>query len=404
MKEKREYAGIDYLRALALTLQRKTKKEPVLEQVYMDRAWAEIHLASLGHNVKVLRNALSHGCELMAVVKANAYGHGDVKIARYLNRTGVFSFAVATIEEGIRLRTYGIKGDILILGYTGPHRVPELVRYRLSQTVVDYKHAEQLNASEQKVSVHIKIDTGMHRLGESCNNAAEIKSIFQCHNLKVCGIFTHLCVADSMQEDDVSFIKEQLSHFFTLLEQLGQYQIALPKIHIQSSYGILNYPEVQCSYARIGITLYGVLSSPGNKTKIQPGLRPVLSLKTRVVLTRQIATGESVGYGRVFFASRNTRIAVLSIGYADGVPRSLSCGKGEVLLHGCRAPIIGRICMDQLMIDITDIHNVKRGDIATLIGEDGAEVITAEAVAAASGTITNELLSRLGSRLERVYQ
>ena len=400
MKEERECATA---MAVASALRGKTKKEPVSEQVHMDRAWAEIHLASLGHNVEVLRSILPHGCELMAVVKANAYGHGDVKIARYLNKIGVVSFAVATMEEGIRLRTYGIKGNILILGYSGPHRGPELVRYRLSQTVVDYKHAKQLNASDQQISVHIKIDTGMHRLGESCNNTAEIESIFQCHNLKVCGIYTHLCVADSTQEDDVAFTKEQLSHFYSLLEQLKQHRIALPKTHIQSSYGILNYPEVQCSYARIGIALYGVLSSPGNKTKIQPELRPVLSLKTRVVLTRQIAAGESVGYGQAFSASRNTRIAVLSIGYADGVPRSLTCGRGEVLLHGCRAPIIGRICMDQLMIDITDIHDVKRGDIATLIGVDGSEAITAEEVAAASETITNELLSRLGDRLEKVY-
>lgn len=370
----------------------------------MDRAWAEIHLANLGHNVKVLCDMLPNGCELMAVVKANAYGHGDVEVARYLNRIGVSSFAVATIEEGIRLRTYGIKGSILILGYTDPQRVPELIRYRLSQTVADYKHAKQLNASKQQISVHIKIDTGMHRLGESCNNAAEIESIFQCHNLKVCGVYTHLCVADSTQEDDVAFTEEQLSRFHTLLEQLKQHQLALPQIHIQSSYGILNYPELQCSYARIGIALYGVLSSPGNKTKVQPELRPVLSLKSRVVLIRQIVAGECVGYGRAFIASRNTRIAVLSIGYADGVPRNLACGKGEVLIHGCRAPIIGRICMDQLVIDTTDIHDVKRGDIATLIGEDGSEIITAEEVAAASGTITNELLSRLGSRLERVYQ
>lgn len=381
----------------------KTKKEPVSEQAHMDRAWAEIHLANLSHNVKVLRNVLPQGCELMAVVKANAYGHGDVETARYLNKIGVSSFAVATIEEGIRLRSYGIKGDILILGYTDPGRVPELVRYRLSQTVVDYKHAKQLNAFRQEISAHVKIDTGMHRLGESCSNMAEIESIFQCHNLKVCGIYTHLCAADSMQEDDIAFTKEQLNDFHSLLEQLKQHRIILPKIHIQSSYGILNYSEVECSYARIGIALYGVLSSPDNKTNIQPELRPVLSLKTRVVLIRQVAAGESIGYGRAFSASRNTRVAVLPIGYADGVPRSLSCGKAEVLLHGRRAQIIGRICMDQLMIDITDIRDVKCGDIATLIGEDGSGIITAEEVAAAAGTITNELLSRLGERLERVY-
>jgi serine/alanine racemase len=151
------------------------------------------------------------------------------------------------------------------------------------------------------------------------------------------------------------------------------------------------------------LSLYGALSAQGSHPRIQPALRPVLSLKSRVVLTRQIAAGESAGYGRAFIASRTTRIAVLPVGYADGVPRSLSCGQGSVLIHGCRAPIIGRICMDQLMIDVTDIRDVGHGDIATLIGADGADIITAGEVAAASGTIANELLSRLGGRLERIY-
>ncbi|HEX2981242.1 MAG TPA: serine racemase VanT catalytic subunit, partial [Anaerolineaceae bacterium] len=331
------------------------------------------------------------------------YGHGDVEVARYLNGAGVFSFAVATIEEGIRLRSSGIKGEILILGYTDPRRIAELVRYRLSATVVDYQHAKQLNASQKQISVHIKVDTGMHRLGESSHNAAEVERIFQCHHLKVRGMYTHLGVADSTQEADVAFTEGQIKVFYALLEQLEQRQIALPQIHLQSSFGILNYPDLLCSYARVGIALYGVLSAPGTKTKIQPTLRPALSLITRVVLIRQIAAGDSVGYGRAFTASRSTRIAVLSIGYADGVPRSLSGGRGQVLIHGCRAPIIGLICMDQLTVDVTDIDDVQRGDIATLIGEDGPDAITAEETAAASGTIPNDLLSRLGSRLERVY-
>lgn len=381
----------------------RKKDETVSEPEYRDRAWAEIDWNHLKHNVEILKTAMPQECKLMAVVKANAYGHGDVKVAGYLNEIGVSDFAVATIDEGIHLRTHNIRGNILILGYTDPQRSSELVGYRLVQTVADYKHARQLNATQQRIEVHIKVDSGMHRLGEDCANMEEIAEIFQLRNLKVSGIFTHLCVSDSTRAEDIAFTNAQLQQFYSLLKDLKQRSIALPKIHIQSSYGILNYPEVKCDYARIGIALYGALSSPGDKTKIQADLSPVLSLKTRVALIRQIASGESVSYGRMFTAARNTRIAVLPIGYADGIPRDLSNGKGGVLIHGHRAPIIGRICMDQLMVDITDISDVKRGDVATLIGQDGCERISAEEMAGSAGTITNELLSRLGERLERIY-
>ena len=374
-----------------------------LNQTRAERAWAEINLNNLKHNVKALREILPAGCELMAVVKANAYGHGDVEIAANLSQIGISSFAVATIDEGIRLRTHGIKGEILILGYTLPERTAELVRYHLTQAVIDYDHAKQLNAFGKPMAVHIKINTGMNRLGESCNRTAEIDKILRCQNLEVCGIFTHLCVADSAQPDDIEFTTNQIYSFYAVLDQLCQLGHTLPKVHIQSSYGVLNYPELQCDYARIGIALYGALSSPDDKTKLQLDLRPVLALKARVVLIRTITAGESVSYGRQFMAQRDTRVAVISIGYADGLPRNLSYEKAYVLIRGCRAPIIGRICMDQLMVDVTDIPVVKRDDIATLIGKDGSEKITAEQVAANAGTIANELLSRLGTRLERIF-
>jgi serine/alanine racemase len=374
-----------------------------LNQTRTERAWAEINLTNLRHNVKALREILPAGSELMAVVKANAYGHGDVEIAANLNHIGVSSFAVATIDEGIRLRTHGIKGDILILGYTLPERAVELVRHHLTQTAIDYDHAKQLNAFGKPMAVHIKINTGMNRLGESCNRTAEIDKILRCQNLEVCGIFTHLCVADSTQTGDIEFTTNQIYSFYAVQDRLRQLGHTLPKVHIQSSYGVLNYPELQCDYARIGIALYGALSSPDDKTKLQLDLRPVLALKARVALIRTITAGEGVSYGRQFMAQRDTRVAVISIGYADGLPRNLSYEKAYVLIRGCRAPIIGRICMDQLTVDITDIPVVKRGDIATLIGKDGSEKITAEQVAANAGTITNELLSRLGTRLERIF-
>lgn len=381
---------------------RRAPKDDYIRR-HKERAWAEINLVSLRHNVKVLREALPAGCRIMAVVKANAYGHGAAVISGDLNRIGIDAFAVATIDEAIHLRQKGIKGEILILGYTPAARAAQLSRYHLMQAVVDLEHARELNRWGKPLRVHIKVDTGMNRLGENYRHVAEISAIFDCENLKVAGIFTHLCVADNREEPDAAFTNRQIQNFYTLLEELKAEQIPIPPIHIQSSYGVLNYPELQCGYARIGIALYGVLSTDAAPTKCYLDLKPVLALKSKVVLVRTIAAGESVGYGREFAAQKETRIAVISIGYADGVPRSLAPGKSQVLIQGRRAPIIGRICMDQLMADVSGCPGIKRGDIVTLIGRDGGEEITAEQAAANAGTITNELLSRLSERLARVF-
>ena len=370
---------------------------------HRDRAWAEIHLPSLRWNVEALQKMLPAGCRIMAVVKANAYGHGAVQVSTYLNRIGVRCFAVATIDEGINLRRHGISGEILILGYTPVERAPELYRYRLSQTVADTKHAMELDCFGKPISVHIKVNTGMNRLGESFRHAEEIASVFACKNLSIEGIFTHLCVSDSRKESDIDFTNLQIRCFYQLLYRLKSEGIPIPRVHVQSSYGVLNYPSLSCDYARIGIALYGVLSTPDPRTKCPLELKPVLALKSRVTLVRNIGPGEGVSYGRKFIAQKKTVVAVISIGYADGYPRDLSVGKGQVLIHGKRASIIGRICMDQLMADVTGIPDVKRGDVVTLIGKDGMEEITAEEVAENAGTITNELLSRLGDRPERIF-
>lgn len=369
---------------------------------YMDRAWAEINMTHLRHNVKALQEVLPDGCEMMAVVKANAYGHGDIPVCRCLNRAGIHAFAVATIDEGIRLRWKGIRGTILVLGYTPAERTRTLFRYRLSQTVADMEHARELDCYGIPVQVHIKVNTGMNRLGESYRNADKIASIFNCKNLQVAGMFTHLCVPDGLKKPDIAFTYLQIHRFCNLIDQLKAKHIRIPPLHLQSSYGVLNYPSLPCSYARVGIALYGVLSSPHANTRCSVDLQPVLALKSRVTLVRTVPKGECVGYGRSFIAQEETRIAVISIGYADGIPRSLS-NNGHVLIRGCRAPIIGRICMDQLTVEVTGIPDIKRGDVVTLIGRDGSEEITAEQMASNAGTITNELLSRLGDfRLKRV--
>ena len=388
---------ISILFTFVVTRIKKGREKPVcLEKA---RAWIEIDLDNLSHNVKILNKALPESCELMAVVKANGYGHGLYEMATQLNRRGVKAFAVATIDEGIELRRFGISGEILILGYTPPARAKELRRYALIQTLIDYDYAIALEEQGVDVRAHIKVDTGMHRLGFSKDDVEKIAFAFTMKHIRVCGIFTHLCVSDSLDEMDQCFTKMQLDSFYRLLTLLKEKGITIPKVHIQSSYGLLNYPELKCDYVRVGIALFGVLSSPNDKTKLHMELRPVLSLKARVVLLREIKKGEGVGYSRAFIAQRDSIIAVLPIGYADGYPRSLSCGKGYVLINGQPAPIVGKICMDQLAVDVTDIPDIKVGMTATLIGKDGKEEIHAPMVADNSESIANELLCRMGRRL-----
>lgn len=364
-----------------------------------DRAWIEIDLDNLTHNVRVLNRAMPGNCELMAVVKAEAYGHGMYEIATHINRIGVRAFAVATIDEGIKLRRYGVAGEILILGYTAPGRAKELRKYDLTQTLIDYDYAVLLNEQGWDVKTHIKLDTGMHRLGFDKEDIEKISGVFTMKHIKVCGIYTHLGASDSLDENDICFTNMQIEGFYKLLEVLKEKGIAIPKVHIQSSYGLLNYPELQCDYVRAGVSLYGVLSSPNDKTRLHLDLRPVLSLKARVILLRAVKKGEGVGYSRAFVAKRDSIIAVLPIGYADGFPRNLSCGRSYVLINGYQAPIVGKICMDQLAVDVTDIPQVKVGITATLIGRAGKEEIAAPMVAENAGSITNELLSRMGGRL-----
>lgn len=367
-----------------------------------ERAYIEIDLKNLEHNVRKLKNAMPQNCNIMAVVKAEAYGHGAYEVTTFINKQGVKAFAVATIDEGIKLRKYGIDGEILILGFTDPNRAKELYKYDLTQTLVDIEYAQRLNSEEYKIKAHIKIDTGMHRLGFDSDNREEVAKAFSMKNIKICGIYTHLCVSDSLSPQDVYFTKQQIQRFYDLLKSLKAQGIKIPKTHIQSSYGFLNYPEVKCNYVRTGVALYGVLSSPSDKTRQQLDLRPVLSLKSRVILIRDIKRGESIGYGRDFIANRDSKMAVVSIGFADGVPRNLSFKKAYVLIRGKKAPIIGRICMDVLTIDVTDINDVSVGDTVTLIGKDGVEEISAAAEANLSGSISNELLSRMGTRLKIV--
>ena len=334
----------------------------------------------------------------MAVVKADAYGHGAEAISAGLCQAGVETFAVATVTEAIQLRQSGLDGGILVIGYTPAQDAEFLVKYDLIQMVADGAHAKALNDTGCKLRVHIAVDTGMHRLGIEPKNLAEIESIYACENLIVEGIASHFAVSDSFTQSDIAFTRSQHENFLATVDALRTKGYNTGKLHIQSSTGIYTCSELNCDYVRPGIALYGAMTHNADT-----GLKPVLSLRARVAQVRHIDAGESVSYGRTFTSESPMKIATVSIGYADGVPRQMSGSGTECLLHGRRVPIIGRICMDMLMIDVTEIGTSAPGDVVTLIGRDGDAEILCEEFAAKTGTITHDVLCRLGGRVVRIY-
>ena len=366
------------------------------------RAWAELDGQALLHNVKVLASALAPGEQLMAVVKADAYGHGAVPAARRLHRAGVRAFGVACLREGIALRRAGVRGTILILGYTPPREAPLLRRWRLTQGVADLAHGLALAAQGAPVEVHLALDTGMHRLGIPAEDRAAIARLYRLRGLRITGTFSHLCVSDSQEPAHREFTAHQLRLFYETLDWMRRQGLDPGAVHIQASGGLLNLPPQPCTYARAGIALYG---AAGPLPPLWHGapLRPVLSLRARVAAVRTLRPGEGAGYGLAFRAQRETRLAVVTIGYADGQPRELSQKGGRVLIRGAFCPMAGRMCMDQLLVDVTDLPQVHPGDLVTLIGRDGDRELPAEELAARCGTIPNELLSRLGPRVVRLW-
>lgn len=357
------------------------------------RVWAEIDTRALRKNVDFLRGILPAGSELMAVVKANAYGHGTVLIARELNKIGIRAFCAATADEGAELRRHGIRGEILILGYTHPTQFPLLRLFKLSQTVVDFDYAKALNGYG-KIHVHIGVDTGMRRLGIRSEKYSEIRRVFEMKNLIVDGMFTHLSADETTLPSDREFTEAQADKFRKTADKLAD-DGYFPKLHLLASYGLMNYAHLGGDYVRVGIALYGGVE--------HEKLLPVMSVKTRVASVRNVYKGEPVGYGLDCAAEKDLHVAALAVGYADGLPRALSDGVGAVLINGRRAPIIGKICMDQTIVDVSGI-DVKQGDIAVIIGNSGCKRITAQDMARQTNTITNDILSRLGSRVIRIIK
>ena len=370
---------------------------------FNNRAWIELDRQALLHNLEFLQSRIPKSCQLMPVVKANAYGHGAVLLCKELNDQGIRHFCVACLQEGIELRKQGVQGEILILGYTHPSLFSLLRKFHLSQAVVDISYAHELARFGKKIHVHIAIDTGMHRLGERSENIDNIKSFFEIDNLCIDGIFSHLSADEQLTPREKAFTVVQSLSFRQVLSSLEQSGLSVPKNHLLASYGVLNYPELAGDFTRVGIALYGILSTQQDTLSWQQYLQPVLSLRARVAIVKTLHTNESVGYGLDFVAKHPMKIATLSIGYADGLPRNLSNGKGYVLISGHKAQILGKICMDQTIVDVSDVPAVHPGDIATLIGRSESMYLSASEVAENAQTISNEILSRLSTRLERVW-
>lgn len=372
------------------------------------RTWREIHLSKLEHNYRTLRAMLPVGCRFLGVVKANAYGNGAVRVARKLEALGAEYLAVACVDEAADLREAGVKTPILILGSTPADYADELLALGLTQTVFDLDTAQALSsaaeAAGKTLKIHLKLDTGMSRLGFLCDEAHMDASVEQM--ARACalpglvheGAFTHFSDSDGCEE----YTMLQLTRFLEALKKLEARGITFPIRHCANSGAVLNYPCTHMDMVRPGLALYGHYPAPSCEGLDGPGLMPVMELKSRVSTVRALPAGTVVSYGRTFTLNRDSRLAVLPVGYADGLHRGCS-GHMDVLIHGHRAPIVGRVCMDMCMADVTDIPSVKPGDIATIFGGDGGALLPIEEAANAAGTIQYELLCAISERVPRVY-
>lgn len=369
------------------------------------RICANISLKALEHNLDAIHGCIERDTKIIAVVKADGYGHGAVPLAEVMEqREDIWGYAVATQEEAEELYSNGIKKPILILGYTFPEYDEQIVKEGLRPAVFSLERAKQLSeeavCQNKDCKIHIKLDTGMSRIGFQVTeqSADEIAQIAALPNIIIEGIFTHFSKAD---ETDKTFTRKQADTYEQMLTWLKDRQIEIPIHHVSNSAGIVDLPEYNKDIVRAGIILYGLWPSD-EVEKNNINLQPLLSLKSHVVHVKELEPGRIISYGGTFEVEKTMQIATVPVGYADGYPRSLS-NKGYVLIHGKRAAICGRVCMDQMMVDVSEIPDVKPGDEVTLIGTDGAETITMEELGDMSGRFNYELACDLNKRIPRIY-
>lgn len=378
---------------------------------YLKRAWANIDLDALRHNYREIKN-VSGAPQVMAIIKADAYGHGAVKCAAALESEGAAWFGVSNIEEAVELREGGISGSVLVLGYTPPELAGKLIEYGISQTVFSSDYAARLSEEAAKcgsrVRVHIKVDTGMSRLGFLCRNDGELPSCADdisaaaaLGGLYCEGIFMHFPCADSLNADDIAFTKEQYRIFTALISRLEEGGVSFDVRHCCNSAAAMMYPGMHLDMVRAGVVLYGL--SPSDEIRGKMDLRPVMELKSVISSIKDVSAETYVSYGRTEQLCKDGTLAVVPIGYADGYRRCLS-SKGFMLVGGRRARIVGRVCMDQTIIDVTGFDGLHCGQEVTCIGTDGSECISADELAEIEGTINYEIVCLISKRVTKIYR
>ena len=364
------------------------------------RCYCDINVSNFIDNVKGLQALLNGESKIIGILKANLYGHGAIKLAKIMKQQGINDFAVAAVSEAIELRDAGIEGSILILSYTEESMwmIARQCDCILSCTCIDdaKKMSEFAKNHNIKMKIEIAVDTGMHRIGVSpeCSDE-DLKVLYDNPYLQVNGTFSHLCRADSFNENDKQYTLQQEKIFNTFINRVKDLGLDTGRTHLCASSGILNYPQFKYDYVRPGFMLLGF---DVGETAERYDRKPVLSWYTKVEMVKDVENGEGISYGHIYHTQGTRKIATLSVGYADGYPRCLS-NKGYVMIHGQKAPIVGRICMDQMMVDVTDIDDVKTDDLATLIGEG----VTANQLAEMAGTIVDEIVCQIADRVERYY-
>lgn len=369
------------------------------------RCYAEVSLPAIGHNIAEVRKRIAPDVKLLAVIKADAYGHGAVTVGKYLEDR-VDYFAVATLEEAVELREHGIQLPVLILGYTSPQQYEDVVAYDITQTIYSRETAELLDAAAanqgKKAKIHIALDTGMTRIGFQAAepDADEIKGISCLEHIDLEGMFTHFSCADQV---DKTYCSSQLEKFDCMAAMLERRGVDIPVKHVCNSAGIMEFDDYRYDMVRSGIVTYGLYPSEAVQ-KERLDLIPALAWKSHVIHVKDVGPGLGVSYGATYVTSGPlTRIATVSVGYADGYPRALS-SRGRVLIHGQYAPILGRVCMDQIMVDVTGIPDVKTEDVVTLAGRDGERFISMEEIADPAGRFNYEMACNINKRVTRIYQ
>ncbi|HIX71816.1 MAG: alanine racemase [Clostridiales bacterium] len=368
------------------------------------RTWCEVDLDAIRQNMINIREKAGEGTKVMAVIKADGYGHGAAAIGRYIYGEADY-FGVATIEEAVELRQAGIDKPVLVLGYTSPALYGKNLHYDVEQTIYTMEAARKMSEEAVKLGktarIHIALDTGMTRIGVSPDEEglAFVEEVRKLPGITVKGLFSHLSCADM---EDKTYTKEQFKRFDDFVRLLESRHISIPVKHICNSAGIMEFDDHRYDMVRAGIILYGLYPSE-EVDKDALALEPAMSWKTHVVNIMEPEMNRGISYGATYVTDHPCRIATISIGYADGYPRSLS-NKGWVLIRGKKAPIVGRVCMDQTMVDITEIPDVEMEDVVTLIGQDGSERISVEDMADLSGSFNYEFVCDVGQRVKRVYR